>query len=70
MVLGKILIVLGIFMVIAGLAITYSDKFFLLGHLPGDIHWSWGQTKFYFPIISSLAVSVIGSIIINLFFRK
>lgn len=37
---GKMLIVFGIFMIIAGVAIGFSGKFFLLGQLPGDIHWS------------------------------
>lgn len=45
---GKMLIVFGIFMIIAGVAIGFSSKFFLLGQLPGDIHWSWGKTKFSF----------------------
>ena len=33
---GKMLIVFGIFMIIAGVAIGFSGKFFLLGQLPGD----------------------------------
>lgn len=51
---GKMLIVFGIFMIIAGVAIGFSGKFFLLGQLPGDIHWSWGKTTFFFPVVSSL----------------
>lgn len=45
---GKMLIVFGIFMIIAGVAIGFSSKFFLLGQLPGDIHWSWGRRSFSF----------------------
>lgn len=45
---GKMLIVFGIFMIIAGVAIDFSGKFFLLGQLPGDIHWSWGRRSFSF----------------------
>ena len=48
---GKMLIVFGIFMIIAGVAIGFSSKFFLLGQLPGDIHWSWGKMKFFFRLI-------------------
>ena len=55
---GKMLIVFGIFMIIAGVAIGFSSKFFLLGQLPGDIHWSWGKTKFFFPVVSSLVISI------------
>ena len=67
---GKMLIVFGIFMIIAGVAIGFSVKFFLLGQLPGDIHWSWGKTTFFFPVVSSFVISIVGTILLNLFFRK
>lgn len=67
---GKMLIVFGIFMIIAGVAIDFSGKFFLLGQLLGDIHWSWGKTKFFFPVVSSFVISIVGTILLNLFFRK
>lgn len=67
---GKMLIVFGIFMIIAGVAIGFSGKFFLLGQLPGDIHWSWGKTTFFFPVVSSFVISIVGTILLNLFFRK
>lgn len=67
---GKMLIVFGIFMIIAGVAIGFSSKFFLLGQLPGEIHWSWGKTKFFFPVISSLVISIVGTILLNLFLEN
>lgn len=67
---GKMLIVFGIFMIIASVAIGFSGKFFLLGQLPGDIHWSWGKTTFFFPVVSSFVISIVGTILLNLFFRK
>lgn len=67
---GKMLIVFGIFMIIAGVAIGFSGKFFLLGQLPGGIHWSWGKTTFFFPVVSSFVISIVGTILLNLFFRK
>lgn len=67
---GKMLIVFGIFMIIAGVAIGFSGKFFLLGQLPGDIHWSWGKATFFFPVVSSFVISIVGTILLNLFFRK
>lgn len=67
---GKMLIVFGIFMIIAGVAIGFSGKFFLLGQLPGDIHWSWGKTTFFFPVVLSFVISIVGTILLNLFFRK
>ena len=67
---GKMLIVFGIFMIIAGVTIDFSGKFFLLGQLPGDIHWSWGKTKFFFPVVSSFVISIVGTILLNLYFRQ
>ena len=67
---GKMLIVFGIFMIIAGLAIGFSSKVFWLGQLPVDIHWSWGKTKCFFPVVSSLGISIVGTILLNLFLRK
>ena len=66
---GKMLIVFGIFMIIAGVAIGFSGKFFLLGQLPGDIHWSWGKTTFFFPVVSSFVISIVGTILLNLYFK-
>ena len=45
---GKMLIVFGIFMIIAGVAIGFSSKFFLLGQLPGDIHCPGERRSFSF----------------------
>lgn len=67
---GKMLIVFGIFMIIAGVAIGFSGKFFLLGQLPGDIHWSWGKTTFFFPVVSSFVISIVGTILLNLFLEN
>ena len=67
---GKMLIVFGIFMIIAGVAIGFSGKFFLLGQLPGDIHWSWGKTTFFFPVVSSFVISIVGTILLNRFLEN
>lgn len=57
-------------MIIAGVAIGFSGKFFLLGQLPGDIHWSWGKTTFFFPVVSSFVISIVGTILLNLFLEN
>ena len=67
---GKMLIVFGIFMIIAGVAIGFSGNFFLVGLLAWDIFWVWGKTKFVFPVVSSFVISIVGTILLNLFFRK
>ncbi len=67
---GKILIVIGVIFILAGLFFLAGGKLTFLGHLPGDIHFSKGNTEFFFPIVSCILVSVIGTIILNIFFRR
>ena len=65
--LGKTLIYLGIVLVVVGLVIHVGGRFFDLGHLPGDFKWSSGNTTFYFPAASCIIISIVLSIILNLF---
>lgn len=67
---GKILIIIGVIFILAGLFFLAGGKLTFLGHLPGDIHFSKGNTEFYFPMVSCILVSVIGTIILNIFFRR
>lgn len=67
---GKILIIIGVIFILAGLFFLAGGKLTFLGHLPGDIHFFKGNTEFFFPIVSCILVSVIGTIILNIFFRR
>lgn len=67
---SKILIIIGVIFILAGLFFLAGGKLTFLGHLPGDIHFSKGNTEFFFPIVSCILVSVIGTIILNIFFRR
>ena len=67
--LGKLLIVLGLGAILIGLVIMALSKFVSLGHLPGDIFIKGENGSFYFPIVSCIVVSVVLSIIVNLFNR-
>lgn len=70
MAIGKALILIGVICIAAGLFFLAGGKLSFLGHLPGDIHISKGNTDVYFPWVSCLLVSVIGTIILNIFFRR
>jgi len=61
---GKILIVCGIIMVVVGLAIQYFDKIPFLGKLPGDFLYEKGNTKIYFPLATSILLSILLSFIL------
>lgn len=68
--LGKLLIMLGMGAILVGLVIIALSKFVSLGNLPGDIVIK-GENGggFYFPVVSCIVVSVVLSIIMNLFNR-
>lgn len=69
--MGKVLIVAGLVMVLAGLLILVGDKIpFKLGQLPGDFLWRGKNTTIYFPIASCLILSLVASFLIWLIQRK
>jgi hypothetical protein len=62
--LGKILIGIGIVLiVIGGLVILLGRSGLPLGRLPGDILYRGKNTTFYFPLATSILVSVVLSLI-------
>lgn len=54
----KLLIVLGLVLLVAGLAWPWLSKL-PLGRLPGDIAFRRGDFSFYFPITTSIVVSLV-----------
>lgn len=68
--LGRSLIVLGVLLVVAGLAITYGGRLPLrLGRLPGDMAIHGKNSSFYFPIVTCLLLSVVLSLVMWLLRR-
>ena len=64
----KLLIVLGLTLVLVGALWPWLSKLGL-GRLPGDIIWERGNTRVYFPIVTSLVLSVVLSVVFYLFSR-
>ena len=62
----KILIIIGIILLIIGLLYPYIKKLGL-GQLPGDILFKTGNSTFFFPIMTCIIISIILTIIFNLF---
>lgn len=58
---GKILVVLGVLLVAAGLLVMAGTRvsFFGLGRLPGDVAYKGKNWAFYFPIVSCLVLSIV-----------
>lgn len=69
-VIGKYIIIIGLCIVIIGLLIYFlGDKLHWIGRLPGDIRVEKENVKFYFPIASMIIISILLTLLINLFKR-
>jgi len=67
--MGKMLIVTGIFLVIIGLLMNTGIKIPWIGRLPGDISIQRENFGFYFPLTSCIIVSIIFTLLFYLFRR-
>lgn len=67
--LGKTLMTLGGLLLVVGVLMSLGGRFLDLGNLPGDFHWQSGNFSFSFPLMSSLVLSVVLTLLANLFFR-
>ncbi|TYO97942.1 DUF2905 domain-containing protein [Desulfallas thermosapovorans] len=68
--MGKIIIMIGIFMVITGGLLLLAGKIPGLGRLPGDIFVQRGNFTFYFPVVTMIIVSIVLTLLVNLLFRR
>jgi H+/Cl- antiporter ClcA len=67
--LGKIIIVAGVVIVLVGLAVVFRAEIPWLGRLPGDLCIKKENFSFYFPITTSILISVILTLLFS-FFRR
>ena len=66
--LGRVLMVVGGVLLIAGIALTAFGGLGL-GRLPGDLVYRRGNFTFYFPIVTSILLSIVLSLLLWLFRR-
>lgn len=67
---GKTLMIFGVILFIVGLVLYFGAKIPWLGRLPGDIHVEKENFSFYFPVVTCILLSVILTVIFNLFGRR
>ena len=67
--MGKFLIIVGSILILLGVLITYAHKLPFLGKLPGDISIEKGNFKIYFPIATSILLSILISLIVYIYQR-
>jgi uncharacterized membrane protein YkgB len=65
--LGKMLILLGVFIILIGLLLLIGEKIPWVGRLPGDIIIRKKNFTFYFPIVTSILISIILTLLFALF---
>ena len=68
--LGKLLIVLGALVVLAGVVLVAVGRVPWLGRLPGDINIERGNWSFHFPLATSLLLSAVLTLIFYLIGRR
>jgi hypothetical protein len=68
--LGRLLVVLGVLIVLVGLVLMLVGRVPWLGRLPGDISVQRGNWSFYFPLTTSILISVLLSVLLYLIGRR
>jgi hypothetical protein len=67
---GRFLVVLGAVAVLAGIVLMIAPRVPWLGRLPGDIVINRGPVSVYFPLATSIVISIILTVLLNLFWRR
>jgi DUF2905 family protein len=68
--LGRMLVGLGLLLlVVGGLILLFGKAGFPLGRLPGDLSYRGKHISFYFPLASSILISIVLSLIFYLISR-
>jgi hypothetical protein len=67
--IGKMLLGLGLALVAVGALFLVGEKFGL-GKLPGDLTFRNDKVTFHFPVVSSIVVSIVITLLLNLWLRQ
>lgn len=71
--IGRLLVATGLLLTVAGLVLLVSPQIpglDRLGRLPGDLVVERGSFRLFVPIVSSIIISVILTIVLNLLIRR
>ena len=70
--LGRMLLLVGALLAAAGALLLVGDRFpgLRIGRLPGDVRVERGNFTFYFPLATSIVVSVVLSLLLWAFGRR
>jgi len=62
--IGKLLVVFGLLIAVVGLVLMFAGRIPGVGRLPGDIYIQRGNWTFYFPLATSLILSVVLTVVL------
>ncbi len=68
--IGKLLLVFGLVIAAAGAVLVFAGRVPWIGRLPGDIYIERGNWTFYFPLATSLLLSVVLTVVFWLLGRR
>ena len=63
---GRLVLVFGVLLVVIGGALMLFGRF----HLPGDLTFRSANTTIYIPIATSIVLSIVATVVLNLLFRQ
>ena len=67
--LARFLILFGVISVVVGLLLLAGQRIPFLGRLPGDLLLRKGSATIYLPLATSLLLSLVLTILLNIFWR-
>jgi hypothetical protein len=72
--IGRTLMILGLVLLVGGAVLWIGGALGIripfLGRLPGDIHVQRGNWSFYFPLTSSIVVSILLTLVLTFLARR
>jgi hypothetical protein len=66
---GRILVIVALIIAVVGVLLILAGRG-ILPRLPGDIAIERGNFRFYFPLGTSILVSLVLTLLLNLFLRR
>ena len=69
-IVAKFLILLGVIILGIGILLLFFGKIPYLGKLPGDILIKKNNVTFYFPITTSIILSIVLTLVLNFILRR
>jgi hypothetical protein len=67
--LGRSLVIVGVLLAVVGVVLLIAGKLGL-GRLPGDIVLERKSFRLYFPVVTSIVVSIVLTLLANLFLSR